>query len=149
MRRRRSCVVSQSPVWTRHPSVDRGRAFYRCNMSDKKAPVPVRRFAVGDLLIEETCIFGDGCPAKVVSVSDDRTFIWISSDAVSEDVVKKYFGAFRCKLEIDCTGSAEVATYGDGSYAEDEDEVYLEYSPPDPNALTWSFNSTSDEEDDF
>ena len=136
-------------MWTRHPSVDRGRAFYRCNMSDKKAPVPVRRFAVGDLLIEETCIFGDGCPAKVVSVSDDRTFIWISSDAVSEDVVKKYFGAFRCKLEIDCTGSAEVATYGDGSYAEDEDEVYLEYSPPDPNALTWSFNSTSDEEEDF
>ena len=99
-------------------------------MSDKKAPVPVRRFAVGDLLIESTCIFGDGCLAKVVRVSDDRKVIWISSDAVSSEVVKKYFNAFRCKLEIDCTGSAEVASYGDGSYAEDEDEVYLEYSPP-------------------
>ena len=79
-------------------------------MSDKKAPVPVRRFAVGDLLIESTGIFGDGCPAKVVRVSDDRKFIWISSDAVSKEVVKKYFNAFRCKLEIDCTGSVCVCS---------------------------------------
>ena len=83
----------------------------------------------------------------MVRVSDDRKFIWISSDAVSKEVVKKYFNAFRCKLEIDCTGSAEVAAYGDGSYAEDEDEVYLEYSPPDPHALTLSFHSASDEDD--
>ena len=41
---------------SRWSSVDRGRGFYRHNMSDKKAPVPVRRFAVGDLLIELTGI---------------------------------------------------------------------------------------------
>ena len=127
--------------------LDRGRGFYRYNMSDKKAPVPVRRFAVGDLLIESTGIFGVGCPAKVVRVSDDRKFIWLSSDAVSKEVVRKYVNAFPCQLELDSTGSAEVATYGDGSDAEDEGKVHLEYSPPDPHALNLSFHSTSDEGD--
>ena len=76
----------------------------------------------------------------MVRVSDDRKFIWISSDAVSKEVVKKYCDAFQCKLEIDWTGSAEVAVYGDGGNW--ENEVYLEYSPPDPNAF--HVHSTSD-----
>ena len=101
-------------MWTRHPSVDRGRAFYRCNL----APVPVRRFAVGDLLHELTGTFCDCCnPTKVVRVSDDREFIWLSSNAMFE---------LQCKLHVFMKYGRpiEAAFFAD----DDEDGLYLEYS---------------------
>ena len=75
-------------------------------MSDKKAPEPVRRFAVGDLLCEPTGAITIFSPARVVRVSDERKFIWLSSDVVLGDV-------FQCKLQLNHTRSVEVATYGD------------------------------------
>ena len=41
----------------------------------------------------------------MVRVSDDRKFIWLSSDIVLED-------EWQCKLQLDHTGSVEVATDG-------------------------------------
>ena len=52
----------------------------------------------------------------MVRVSDDRKFIWLSSDVMLE-------GVFQCKLQV--YGPVEVATYGDG---EDEGKLHLEHS---------------------
>ena len=84
-------------------------------MSDKKAPEPVRRFAVGDLLCEPTGAITIFSPVKVVRVSDDRKFIWLSSDIVLED-------EWQCKLQLDHTGSVEVAT---------DENLGIEYSADD------------------
>ena len=84
------------------------------------APVPVRRFAVGDLLHELTGTFCDCCnPTKVSRVSDDREFIWLSSNAMVEDV-------FQCKLHVFMKYGRpiEAAFFAD----DDEDGLYLEYS---------------------
>ena len=64
----------------------------------------------------------------MVRVSDDRKFIWLSSDAMGEEV-------FQCKLQMVCQedGPVEVATYGGGS----EDELYLKYCANDPRALNF------------
>ena len=61
----------------------------------------------------------------MVRVSDDRKFIWLSSDAMVEDV-------FQCKLQevaqVHGTPVEVATTYGDGSGAKYEGELYLEYS---------------------
>ena len=98
------------------------------------APVPVRRFAVGDLLHELTGTFCDCCnPTKVVRVSDDREFIWLSSNAMFEDV-------FQCKLHVFMKYGRpiEAAFFADDdaanhltdsfSFYHHEDGLYLEYS---------------------
>ena len=82
------------------------------------APVPVRRFAVGDLLHELTGTFCDCCnPTKVIRVSDDREFIWLSSNAID---------VFQCKLHVFMKYGRpiEAAFFAD----DDEDGLYLEYS---------------------
>ena len=73
--------------------------------------------------------------AKVVRVSDDRKFIWLSSDVILEEVI-------QCKLQVVCQedGTVEVATYGDGS----EDELYLGYCANDPRALNLGFYRTAE-----